>query len=454
MRIESSTPLKNLLFTLLLFYKRLFSDRYLRYNILILCTNILGGAFSYLLHPSLAHIMTIQEYGQVAALVALSFVLITPTQIFSNVAAKYASTLSINGDYAQLNGFIRRLTGILLIVGVGVAAAFMLVSNYLAQFFHLDSTQDIILLGTMFVVSFISPLNLGVLLGLQRFGWFATITLLLPILRLVLVVGFVLLGFGVNSAILGIAISTLLTYLVSFLPLWKLLRGPRTHSGPLKSVWSYAILTATVAGGSVTLSSIDTVLAGHFLNIHETGLYAALATIGRTIWFINGSINTVMFPRVVRLHEQKKPHWHVVAQAMLGVVILSATIEMMFFLAPSLITKILFGQAFIAISGLLPLYGFAMLLLSVSEVLLAFFLAIGNRTIIPIVLLACLLQIALIIWHHSSPTQLLEAVLITNAVFMLALIVKWGMTCYSDILQKIASLSGYKALRPRRNKSE
>ena len=249
MRIESSTPLKNLSITRLLFYKQLFSDRYLRHQILIFGTNILGGLFSYLLHPALARIMTIQEYGQVAALVALSFVLVTPTQIFSTVAAKYASSLSINGDYAQLNGFIRRLTGILLVVGVGVAVASMTVSNYLALFFHLNSTQDIVLLGTVLIVSFVSPLNQGVLLGLQRFGWVATITLLLPLLRLVLVVSFVLLGFGVKSAILGIAISTLLTYLVSFQPLWKLLRGPRAHSGSLKSVWSYAVLNAATSRG-------------------------------------------------------------------------------------------------------------------------------------------------------------------------------------------------------------
>ncbi len=430
MRIESSTPLKNLSITRLLFYKPLFSDRYLRNQMLIFGTTILGGLFAYLLHPALAHTMTIQEYGQVAALVALSFVLVTPTQIFSTVAAKYASSLSINGDYAQLNGFIRRLTGILLVVGVGVAAAFMMVSNYLAVFLHLNSTQDIVLLGIVLIVSLVSPLNLGVLQGLQRFGWVATITLLLPVLRLVLVVSFVLLGFGVKSAILGIAISTLLTYLVSFQPLWKLLRGPRAHSGSLKSVWSYAILAAAIAGGIVTLCSVDTVLAGHFLNTHDTGLYAALATIGRTILFITGSIGVVMFPRVVTLHEQKKPHWHVAVQAMLGALILSAAVEMMFFLAPSLITKLLFGQAFTAIAELLPLYGLAMSLLSISQILSTYFLAMGNRTIILIIFLACLLLICLITWHHGSIAQLVQAVLIANVVFVLALLVTWGMTQY------------------------
>ena len=126
--------------------------------------------------------------------------------------------------------------------------------------------------------------------------------------------------------------------------------------------------------------------------------------------------------------NRRNAHWHVVTQAMLGVLILSAVAEMMFILASSLITKLLFGQAFMSIAGLLPLYGLAMLLLSVTQVLLTLFLAIGNRTVIPIILVACLLLICLITWHHGSIAQLVQAVLIANAVFVLALLVTWGVT--------------------------
>lgn len=442
MRTGSSMLQKNLSTTRLLFRNPLFSDRYLRHNILIFGANILAGLFAYLLHPSLAHFMGIQEYGQVAALIALSLILVTPMQIISTVAAKYASSSSVSGNYAQLNGFIRRLTGILLVVGIGVAALFMAASSYVAFFFHLNSTQGVILLGAVFIVSFVDPLNEGVLRGLQRFEWYAALTLLSSLLRLILVVGFVLMGFGINGAIFGIVTSTLLTYLVSLRPLWKLLRGPQAALGSsLKSLWSYAILAAITAGGIVALYSIDTVLAGHFLSTHETGLYAALATIGRTVLFITSSVATVMFPRVIALHEQKKPHRHVLTQAILGVSILSAAAEIAFLLAPSFITQMLFGQAFSAIAELLPLYGLAMLLLSIAQVLLMYFLAIGNRITILIILLACLLQTGLIIWHHTSIAQLVQAVLITDAILVLALLTTWGMTCISNSLILLTAFS-------------
>src|SRR5438067_12797319 len=92
------------------FYRRIIASRYLRHSILLLGTNILAGVFAYLLHPFLGHMMSIQEYGQVAALISLALVLATPTQIITTIATKYAASLSTSEDNAQLNDFIRRLT--------------------------------------------------------------------------------------------------------------------------------------------------------------------------------------------------------------------------------------------------------------------------------------------------------------------------------------------------------
>src|SRR3989440_2896984 len=425
--IESLATRESLTTTQQRLYSRILANRYLRHNILLLATNVLAGIFAYLLHPFLGHIMGIQEYGQVAALIALSLVLDTPTQIIATVAAKYASSLSASEDYARLNDFIRRLTAILLVAGVGITAAFVAISGYVASFFHLNSQQGVILLGLILSVWFVTPLNRGTLQGLQRFGWFATITLLSAFLRLVLPIGFVLLGLGVSGAMLGILVSALLTYLVSFQPLREFLRGPRTRTGSLRSLWFYSILAVAASGGVVALYSIDTVLARHFLSAREAGLYAALATIGRTVLFITSSIGLVMFPRVVALHERGKPHRGTGGQAILGVLILSAAVEIAFYFAPSFITKLLFGQAFIAVAGQLPLYGMAMLLLAIAQVLVIYFLAIGNRIFVLIILLACALQIGLIAWHHCDIAQLVMAVIVSNTAHALALLTTFGL---------------------------
>ena len=428
--IESSLTRDSLSTTRQRFYSRVLANQYLRHNILLLGANILAGIFSYLLHPFLGHTMSIREYGQVAALISLSLILATPTQIIGTVATKYASSLSTGEDRSQLNDFIRRLTAILLAAGIVITVVFLVTSNYVAFFFHLNSQEGVIILSLMFIVSFVAPLNQGTLVGLQRFNWFATVTLLSSFLRLVLAIGFVLVGLSVNGAIFGIVLSALLAYLVSLQPLRKVLRGPRSHIGSLRSLWSYSILASAAAGGIVFLGSSDTVLASHFLSAREVGLYAALATIGKIIVFVTSSVTTIMFPIVATLYGRREPHMRVVIQAMLGVLILSVTAESAFYLAPSLVTKLLFGQAFVAIAGQLALYGLAMLLLSVGMVIINYFLAIGNRSFVLLIFVACALQTGLIVWHHAAIAQVVQAVIVTNVALVLALLIAFGLRAW------------------------
>jgi len=118
---------------------------------------------------------------------------------------------------------------------------------------------------------------------------------------------------------------------------------------------------------------------------------------------------------------------------MLSVLILSAMVEIVFYLAPSLITRLLFGRAFVAISGQLPLYGMAMLLLSIAYTLIVYFLAIGNRTFVIVVFLACALQAGLIVWHHAEIAQLVLGVLTADTALGLALLIAWIVVVYRGI---------------------
>ncbi len=408
----------------------LHANRYLFHNMLLLCTNVLAGIFAYLLHPFLGHVLGIQQYGQVAALIALTVVLTTPTQIISTVAAKYASSLSASGDHAQLNDFIRRLTVIFLVVGVVMTVVFLAGSGYVASFLNLNSPQGVIILGFIFIIEFVTPLNLGTIQGLESFGWFSTMTFLSAFLRLTFSIGFVLLGMGVNGVILGIVVSAVLAYLISFLPLVKVIRGPRAATGSLRGLWSYSALALIAAGGIVALSTIDTVLARHFLNAHDAGLYAALATIGKIVLFVTSSVSTVMFPKVVALHKNGRPHTREALQAILTVLLLSVVAEIPFVLAPGLITRLMFGPAFAAFAVELAPYGLAMLLLAIGQVLMTYFLACGNRSFVIMILSACILQTGLIFWHHADIAQLVSAVITTNAALVFALLSIFGLRIY------------------------
>src|SRR5690349_18837415 len=107
------------------------TKHYLRQNILLLTTNVLAGAFAYLLHPVLGRMLSLQEYGQVAVFLSLALILSTFTQSIATVAAKYASTFEVEPHEGSLHFFFTRLTALLGFTGLLVTLVFLLFSGSL-----------------------------------------------------------------------------------------------------------------------------------------------------------------------------------------------------------------------------------------------------------------------------------------------------------------------------------
>lgn len=402
--------------------KRHLLDRpYLRHNVLLLGATLLSGAFNFAFHPVLEHLLGVSAYGTVATLLNVLTILLIPTSIVVAIVVKYTSALSAAGQYDQLHDLVRRLTALLLPLGVGVALVFALISGPLAAFLHLSSSQALLILGLAFTISFASPINLGTVQGMQRFGWFATLTVMPSVLRLLLAATLVLFGLGLSGAVLGIVLSTLLPYLISFQPLRGLLAGPRTPSVSLRSLWSYSLRAGVALACMTLLFNLDTVLAKHFLAAQAAGFYAALSTLGKTSLFISGSVVAVMFPRVAALHTRGEPTVRVAVQSLLGVLALSMAAEVIFVAVPTLMVDV-FDRTFAAVSGQLAWYGLGMLLLAQAQALIYYFLATGERTFVLILLVCCALMPALIALHHQTVAEIVQAVVAANGLLCLMLL--------------------------------
>lgn len=394
---------------------------YLRHNALLLGATLVSGAFNFAFHPALGRLLGVSAYGTVATLLNLLTILLIPTAIIVAIVVRYTSAFSAAGQYDQLHDLVRRLMALLLPLGVGMALVFALVSGPLAAFLHLRSAQALLILGLAFTISFASPINLGAVQGLQRFGWFATLTVMPSILRLLLAASLALLGLGVNGAVLGIVLSTVLPYLISFQPLRALLAGPRLPTVSLRSLWSYSVRTGIALACMTLLFNLDTVLAKHFLAAQQAGFYAALSTLGKTSLFISGSVVAVMFPRVAALHTRGEPTVRVAVQSLLGVLALSMAAEAIFIAVPTLMVDV-FDRTFAAVAGQLAWYGLGMLLLAQAQALIYYFLATGERIFVLILLVCCALMPALIALHHQTVAEIVQAVVSANGLLFVLLL--------------------------------
>jgi K+-transporting ATPase A subunit len=129
----------------------------------------LTGAFNYLLNPVLTHTLGLETYSKIVSLLGLLAVILTPTQIIGTIIAKYASSLGATGNYSKLNDLFRRLTAILLPLGIIIAIIFVSLSSKIAAFLQIRSQQQVMIMSIALIFAFIGPVSGGALQGLQRF---------------------------------------------------------------------------------------------------------------------------------------------------------------------------------------------------------------------------------------------------------------------------------------------
>src|SRR5579885_1683779 len=377
----------------------------IRYNALLLAANVAIGAANFLLHPVLKRLLGVSAYGTFASLLAVQTILLIPVGILVVLVARYASTYSAQQHLDRLNDLLRRLTWVFLPAGLIVALLLALASAALS-----------------FVVAFASQVNLGAVQGLQRFGWFAVLSAMPAVSRLLFGAVLVLLGLGVDGAVWGLTLAAVCQYAASFQPLRGVLGGRRAASEPFRSMIALSSTTTLALACLTLLFNLDTVLAKHYLDGRDAGLYAAVAVLGKTSLFVTGSVVTVMFPRVTALHARGERPARVALQSVAAVAVLAGIAELAFAAVPATIMRLLFGSDTVAVSGQLAWYGLAMLFLALSQALSYYFVSIGSRRYALALYVCCPLMALLIVAHHQSVAEIVQAVVAANGLLCVTLI--------------------------------
>ena len=203
-------------------------------------------------------------------------------------------------------------------------------------------------------------------------------------LRLFLGVGFILLGWGVSGALL---VGSVLAGLGAFLLGWWWLRDVHSGSSATEAkrldepslrdeLSRFSVIVVLSMLGFMVLMNIDTIaIKSRFLPL-EAGLYSAMATIGRVVFYISAAVVTFMFPRVAGQHAQGLPTITIARRALLVTFVLCVLGVLFFSIRPDLIMRVLFGQHFLGEAALLVPYSIAMLLLALVNVWMLYFLAV------------------------------------------------------------------------------
>ena len=401
---------------------------------------MLGSGFAsglnYLYHLLIGRMLGPEQYGVLGSLFAIIYFVTFASATFNKVLSKFSAEFQGRNQINLLTRLIQQAFYKIIYYGFILFLIYIMISKYIANFMHLKSISGVIIVGAIGYFSLIQSILNGALNGLQKFVWQNLSGVTSILIKLVLGVLFVYLGFGVNGALAGILIGALFSIGLSYYVLRKIFRKKERIKLYKKRIYRFAIPVILSAIFPTLLITVDQVLVKHFFTSIQAGYYAAAGMIAKIIWFGSGFLLGALFPKIVKLNTEKKDISKLLLKTIIYTLILVLLGCSVYFVMPNFIVNVLYGKAFLEISPMIGVFGLAMGMFSIIQVFITYNLAAEKYGFIWILFFGVMLEILAIFYIHNSIFEIIQIFFGTN-VFMLFLFLFYNRNEFTNNLFKI-----------------
>ena len=233
----------------------------------------------------------------------------------------------------------------------------------------------------------------------------------------------IFLGFGVNAAIGGFALSFVLP-LILFIYFIKIgFFKEKKIKFNTSQIYKYSFPVLLMLIALTGLYTWDVVLVKRFFNPVEAGQYAALSLFGKIIFFATLSIGMVMFPKILELNSQNKAHLSLLFKSIVMAFLLGIGTSLVYLLIPKFIINMLFGTEYLIVSPLLWKFGIVMTIFSICYLISYYNIALHRIKFLYILILFNILEILLITIFHNSLTQIVTTLITVMVLLFFSLVI-------------------------------
>lgn len=375
---------------------------------LLFVGNTLSSFGNYLYHLLMGRMLGPVDYGALASLISVCYLLGIPVAVLVLVIVRQVSALRGKRKLAAINYFYSWINkGVFVLGSIGLLI-FLLFSSQIASFLHLESNTLLIIVGLASFIGIFPSVNIAVLQGFLRFNWHAIVSIVSVAVKLASAVFLVYLSYRVFGAISALLISAIISYLLTLFYVKKIIGKKKERRGvSRREVVTYALPVFFSILSFTSLYTTDVVLARHFLPAQEAGFYAALATLGKIIFFASGPIVMAMFPMVSERHANGKEYLSLLNLSLGMVFLVCLGISGVYFLFPELMIKILYGSEYLPASSYLWLFAIFLSFYSLSSLLINFQLSIKKVKAVIFPVIAAIAQAVLILIFHQNLSQII-----------------------------------------------
>ena len=386
----------------------------------VFIASMIANASNYLFHIYMSRTLGPADYGILASLFSLLMIISVPAGTLQTVVTKYTSNFKAHKELAKIKMLLIALLKRVSLFGLAGFVLFILARKYIASFLHISTTTPVIILGIALLLAIISPQLLGVLQGLQKFGYLAASGVIGTLAKLSSGILLVYLGWKVNGALFGLALGSLAGILFSIIPLRLVIRQHQSDcSFNLSQIHGYFFPVAAMLLCLMLLTNVDIIMVKHFLDPSQAGNYAAASIMAKIIFYLPGAIGIVMFPKTSELHALGEESMPVLKKSLLYAAILCGGTLVLYLIIPTFLVTVLFGKQYSSIIPLMGIFGAAMFFFSLANILFLYQLSIHRLRFLWILIIGTFLEIALIVLFHTSLLQVIVILLIVGLFLFL-----------------------------------
>lgn len=388
--------------------------------------SFLGSLTNYLFHLVTARGLGPNGYGVLDSLISIMYQISIPLVTLSLVIVKYVSSFKGQNRQEEIASLFWKINRKLFSFVPLMIIFFLILTPLVTNFLHLPSPFLFIIIALSFILGIFITIGRSFLQGLVLFEKLTFVGISEGLIKVGLTILFLSLGWK----LFGVALAFLLPGIFSFSLILYFLRSLWLKKKDIvipekKEMYAFLLPVFFTNLGLTSLITTDIILARHFLASQQAGLYAALSTLGKIIYFAAAPIASVIFPLVSQAHSARENVRRIVFLGLLMTVAIIGGCFLIFGFFPSLMIMTLFGKDYLALSPFLVYFGVGIAFYTLSAILLNIYLA--QKKIFPsfLVSLFAVSQAVLIIFFHENISQLVNNFIFVSALLFVALLLYW-----------------------------
>lgn len=381
-------------------------------SLILLVTFNIFNLLNFIFQLSMARMLSLSDYGILAALFSIIYILAVFTESIQTIVTKYAT---IENDSGKLKNLFKRSLKKSVKFAIICFAGYAILSIFLSYVLKINYSL-LALNGLMIITAFLIPIGRGILQGKKKFSSLGFVMVAEGIAKVILAIGFVWIGWRVYGAIAGTILSVVIAFLICFMPLKEILKSKEKNI-QIDNVYSYSKPVFLVMLAVLLFYSIDVIIAKIVFSPEQAGAYAIASILAKTIFFGTQPISKAMFPLVAeqKKKDNSKKVLHSAVYILLACII-SALIVFFFF--SNQILFLFSGKSILGLGTILFCIALSMGFVSLANLVLLYKLSLGKLSRAYYLFIFVIIEVILLFIFSQNLLVFSLALLTASTIFL------------------------------------